>query len=62
MKIGKFHRESEECSICGCYYSNLDDDTRKEFEDAAPGEDCTLGEQTWKGVACPFFQHTEEGG
>ena len=59
MKL-KFHRISEQCAKCGCYFDNLDEATMKEFEEAAPGEDCTLSCFTWSNTPCRFFQPTEE--
>ena len=31
------------CLDCACFYSNLDDEIKKEMDESAPGEECTAG-------------------
>jgi hypothetical protein len=58
--MSEYHRAEQQCAKCECYVENLEGDTLKDFEDAAPGEDCTLSCCTWSNAPCKFFQPLEE--
>jgi hypothetical protein len=53
-------RIESQCQNCASYYVNWTPEVEREMEEAAPGEECSQGQMTWKETKCPGWCGTDE--